>query len=470
MLATTTLVSANDTFHGGAASSTYASALSPSRAFTSTNPEGGGIDTNPLATAAAAAKLKATRAAFPITVKLSDARKENDGTVHAHVTFLITMQRTDPETGSVTKTALRRRFQDFAWLHSKLSAEFPVGIIPPMPGKHRMEYLTGDRFSPEFIERRRQGLERFIARVVLHPLLRRSKHTVVFLENRDWSSEFEAHGNTAGNRHGQPNDNNVLDALSDKLMNVFTKLKQQDPRFIEMNENAAKLEETLLAIDKICTRIFKRQSELSNLYDDFSLSICDLGRLETGMTYILHQTANTLRDQSNSARELTAHCEEEGLSQLHEYVSYTRAFRHALRNRDQKQLDIEEIESYKDSNIAERDRLVTGGRTGGSGIGGFFKDRMNDLRGANTDELKQEKVVKLNERIQQLEEAVKLGRAQVDAASEELINEEDIFRSIKAIDFKRSMTDIAQQQMEFYEKYAAAWESLIPTLERLRIE
>lgn len=49
---------------------------------------------------------------------------------------------------------LRRRYQDFVWLHTTLSLEYPACIVPPLPEKHRLEYIKGDRFSSEFITRR----------------------------------------------------------------------------------------------------------------------------------------------------------------------------------------------------------------------------------------------------------------------------------------------------------------------------
>ena len=64
----------------------------------------------------------------------------------------------------------RRRFQDFVFLRNHLAKDYPASVVPPIPDKHRMgesfasdlsqadavvEYLTGDRFSPEFVERRR---------------------------------------------------------------------------------------------------------------------------------------------------------------------------------------------------------------------------------------------------------------------------------------------------------------------------
>lgn len=67
---------------------------------------------------------------------------------------------------------VRRRFQDFSFLHDHLAKSFPACVVPPIPEKHRLgqslalpgrdcetlmdpEYIKGDRFSPEFVEKRR---------------------------------------------------------------------------------------------------------------------------------------------------------------------------------------------------------------------------------------------------------------------------------------------------------------------------
>ena len=52
-------------------------------------------------------------------------------------------------------TTTRRRFQDFTFLREHLSKDFPAAVVPPLPGKHRLEYVTGDRFATEFIDRRK---------------------------------------------------------------------------------------------------------------------------------------------------------------------------------------------------------------------------------------------------------------------------------------------------------------------------
>ncbi|KAJ2310986.1 intercellular trafficking and secretion, partial [Coemansia sp. RSA 2702] len=124
-------------------------------------------------------------------VTVDQPRKEGEGTNNPYVTYLVTTTRTNKATREIRRYALRRRFQDFVWMQEQLKQQFPACVIPPLPGKHRLEYLTGDRFGEDFVGKRKHGLERFLSRVLLHPSLRASHHVTVFLEAKDWSSEYE---------------------------------------------------------------------------------------------------------------------------------------------------------------------------------------------------------------------------------------------------------------------------------------
>ena len=61
---------------------------------------------------------------------------------------------------------MRRRYSDFEWLKDALDKEVQRVTLPPLPGK-----VFRNRFEPDVIETRRQGLERFIQVVAGHPLL-----------------------------------------------------------------------------------------------------------------------------------------------------------------------------------------------------------------------------------------------------------------------------------------------------------
>lgn len=85
-----------------------------------------------------------------------------------------------------TRIQTRKRYRDFAFLHDALSRELPACLVPPLPEKHRMEYVTGDRFSPDFIERRTLDLQIFLERVCRHPILMRMPILRSFLESPEW--------------------------------------------------------------------------------------------------------------------------------------------------------------------------------------------------------------------------------------------------------------------------------------------
>ena len=81
----------------------------------------------------------------------------------------------DLETDSHCVTVLRR-FSHFVALHTALSRRLPGIALPPLPEKQ-----YAGRFSEAFIEARRGDLERYIARVVRHPVVRYAEVLTFFL-------------------------------------------------------------------------------------------------------------------------------------------------------------------------------------------------------------------------------------------------------------------------------------------------
>ncbi|KAG0209957.1 hypothetical protein BGX28_009828 [Mortierella sp. GBA30] len=79
---------------------------------------------------------------------------------------------------------VERRYSQFEWLYERLLSKFGALVFPPLPEKQ-----YAGRFSDEFIERRRRALERFLNRLVLHPVLRYSDLLTHFLscsDDGDW--------------------------------------------------------------------------------------------------------------------------------------------------------------------------------------------------------------------------------------------------------------------------------------------
>lgn len=99
---------------------------------------------------------------------LEDNEDKNDGS-EADVDY-----NTPPI--SPTRITVHRRFSHFVILHTALTRRLPGIALPPLPEKQ-----YAGRFSEDFVEARRGDLERYIGRVVRHPVARYAEVVTFFL-------------------------------------------------------------------------------------------------------------------------------------------------------------------------------------------------------------------------------------------------------------------------------------------------
>jgi sorting nexin-9/18/33 len=103
------------------------------------------------------------------------------------VTSLFHTNETDDE-ASVRVTVLRR-FSHFVVLHTALTRRLPGIALPPLPEKQ-----YAGRFSTDFVEARRGDLERYINKIVRHPVARYAEILTFFLscESDEVGSHYSA--------------------------------------------------------------------------------------------------------------------------------------------------------------------------------------------------------------------------------------------------------------------------------------
>lgn len=75
-----------------------------------------------------------------------------------------------------TSITVQRRFSHFVVLHTALTRRLPGIALPPLPEKQ-----YAGRFNDDFVEARRGDLERYINRVVRHPVARYAEVLTFFL-------------------------------------------------------------------------------------------------------------------------------------------------------------------------------------------------------------------------------------------------------------------------------------------------
>ncbi|KAF9915431.1 hypothetical protein BX616_006187 [Lobosporangium transversale] len=115
---------------------------------------------------------------FSVRVHDPETRRKMAG-MQEYTLFHVTS--TFKEGVSVT---VERRYSQFQWLYDRLVTKFGALILPPLPEKQ-----YAGRFAEEFIECRRRALERFLSRLVRHPVLRYSDLLTHFLscnDDGDW--------------------------------------------------------------------------------------------------------------------------------------------------------------------------------------------------------------------------------------------------------------------------------------------
>ncbi|KAJ7293136.1 nexin sorting protein [Mycena rebaudengoi] len=408
---------------------------------------------------------------------VSDPVKELAETKDAYVSYLVAAQ-TNLRIFSTTNPSARRRFQDFVFLRENLVRDFPACVVPALPGKHRLEYITGDRFSPEFMERRRLDLHRFLQRLARHPTLQRSTLVRAFFESTEWHVHMHQH---IAHPPGLEPSQGIIDNISDTLLNAFARVRKPDERFLSMRESVDQFEDGLVISERLWTRVRTRTSDgnpesgedLTADYHDLAVAVQGLGFLESGITDPLNHFSNTLLEFSALLRHTTQTTTDPFLVHLHSLLTYSHANRAVLKLRDQKQLDFEELSDYLAGVTSERDRLaaIISGHAGSSGLGlgSYLKDRVDALRGADDDRSRVEKMRKLDVKIKELQDAVTTAHETSDAFSDETLREQAIFQYAKEAEMKEMLGNLADGQIEFYKAAMEEWERIIPLVQRIRV-
>ncbi|KAF8068907.1 hypothetical protein FPV67DRAFT_1490194 [Lyophyllum atratum] len=92
---------------------------------------------------------------------------------------------------SPTRITVYRRFSHFVILHTALTRRLPGIALPPLPEKQ-----YAGRFSEDFVEARRGDLERYIGKIIRHPIARYAEVTTFFLgceSDAEWTRLMPQH-------------------------------------------------------------------------------------------------------------------------------------------------------------------------------------------------------------------------------------------------------------------------------------
>jgi sorting nexin-4 len=385
----------------------------------------------------------------------------------------VTTIQTDFKTFQKSDFTVRRRFRDFFFLYKTLYRDYPACAVPPLPDKHKVEsYVTGDRFGPDFTQRRAWSLHRFIKRLTLHPVLRRAPLLAIFLESPDWNAHMRlrsSRGSTNTSETG--GSGGIFDNFTDTFVNAFTKVHKPDRRFIEVKEKADKLDEDLNHVEKIVARVARREADLEADYADLATQFRKLVPLEPDIEVPLQIFAASVEETSRGFKTLKDHTDQNYLGSLRDTEAYILSVKSLLKTREQKQLDFEALVEYRNKAVADRESLANNPSSYyasnplTSSPASFIRSKMEDMRGVDHEQSRRERIRKLELRIDELTREVDSAKTTSEMFDEEVVREVADFERIKAVEFRDTLGDLAEKHIEFYEGVLNTWERFVVEME-----
>jgi len=298
------------------------------------------------------------------------------------VTYTVQTQGENGKTVSVT-----RRFSDFEWFHANLSAEFFDVLIPPIPEKQII-----NRLASSFVEYRRQELERFLTRVLLHPKLSQSQFRKIFCTANE--AEMVQQRNVKFERKSTPieeGESQVTAFFGWAVKKIGTATGQQeptkeiDPNFDELKAYVDGLNEQLVILEEKAVANIAKKKELDNTLVEFALSAESLSNSESTQDPLLSQfwkkLAESLKKMSALNSQLASNETNKFADVLKDYIRLTEAGKTLLANRFELLVKLQTAQAKNAASVtALQDELKSISESTQKELGAFKEVKTDEIR------------------------------------------------------------------------------------------
>ncbi|KAH7521012.1 hypothetical protein JRO89_XSUnG0131500 [Xanthoceras sorbifolium] len=373
-----------------------------------------------------------------LSVSVTDPVKLGNG-VQAYISYRVITKTNLPEYQGPEKIVIRR-YSDFVWLRDRLFEKYKGIFIPPLPEKSAVEKF---RFSAEFIEMRRQGLDVFVNRIASHHDLQQSEDLRTFLQADEETME-RLRSQETGIFKKKPADlmqifKDVQSKVSDVVLGKEKPVEESTPEYEKLKHYIFELENHLAEAQKHTYRLVKRHRELSQSLQDFGkatklLGACEGNALGKAFTELGVKSETLSIKLQKESYQLLMNFEEP----LKDYVCAVQSIKATIAERAnafRRQCELAETIKLKEINL---DKLML--------------TRSDKVAEAEHEykELKAES-----------EEATRRFQTIVSLMNEEMMH----FQEQKTLDMGIAFHKFAKGQARLANSIADAWRSLLPKLE-----
>ncbi|CAJ0927634.1 unnamed protein product [Ranitomeya imitator] len=251
--------------------------------------------------------------------------------IETFITYRIATKTTRSEFDS-SEFEVRRRYQDFLWLKSRLEVAHPTLIIPPLPEKFIVKGMV-ERFNDDFIETRRKALHKFLNRIADHPTLTFNEDFKIFLTAQAWElTSHKKQGPGLLSRMGQ-----TIKAVASSVRGV----KNRPDEFTELGEYVEAFGQKVSVLDKVSQRIHKEEKDYYEEMKEYGPIYTLWSASEEDLVDPLRGVAGCIDKCSKITEALNSKLSNDLIPIIHEYVLYSETLSGVLRRRDLIQAELD---------------------------------------------------------------------------------------------------------------------------------
>ncbi|KAK7320571.1 hypothetical protein VNO77_30181 [Canavalia gladiata] len=423
-------------------------------------------------------------------ISVTDPQKEQDLTNslvpggNTYYTYLITTRTNLPEFGGPgSEFSVRRRFRDVVTLSDRLSETYRGYFIPVRPDKSTVESQVMQK--QEFVEQRRVAVEKYLRKLAMHPVIRKSEELRLFLEAQgklplakttdvasrmlDGAVKLPRQllgGETVAAGGVDVNDVAQPAKVGRDLLRIFKELKQsvsndwggtkplvveEDKEFMERKDKLMEFEHHLSNVSQQAESLVKFQQDMGETMGELGLAFVKLTKFETEEAIFESQRvrASDMKNVATAAvkasrlyRELNTQTIKH-LDKLHEYLGTMLAVNNAFSDRSSALLTVQTLSSELASLHSRVEKL----EVASSKIFGGDKSRMR-------------KIEELKEAVRVTENAKICADREYERIKENNRSELERIEKERHSDFLSMLRGFVVNQAGYAEKVAAVWEKL----------
>jgi sorting nexin-1/2 len=211
---------------------------------------------------------QAAKPSFDISV--GDPHKVGDLT-SSHIVYQV-RTKTTSKAYRQPEFAVSRRYRDFLWLYNTLHNNNPGVVIPPPPEKQAV-----GRFDTNFVESRRQALERMLNKTAAHQILHHDADLKIFLESDSFSLDVK---NKENREPDLGQNKGMFASIGINVGSSSGKFVEHDDWFHDRRIYLDALENQLKALLKAIDMVVAQRKTLSDAAGDFGTSLGSLAAVE----------------------------------------------------------------------------------------------------------------------------------------------------------------------------------------------